>query len=93
MRSQSNNTLSSINQEIIMPDSPTEKSERDHKAMNLLVTRGMFAKDFAIRDLVAVAEELDRFRNPAELAAWTFISPNYVYNGDATAIEQQVISR
>lgn len=56
--------------------------ERDQKAMNLLLERGIISQDKTLRDLVAISDELSRIGGGIDLAAWTFISPNYVYTGD-----------
>lgn len=58
-----------------------DNSERDQRAMTLLVNRGLFAKEFGMRELVEVSRELSGLGNPGDLVSWTLISKDYVYTG------------
>jgi len=64
----------------------------DQKAMELLLQRGIFARDASIRDLVAISSELSSLGEVEKDGDWTFISPHYVYKGGALGeIGEEVI--
>ena len=68
--------------------------ETDKKAMELLMSKGIISRDVTLRDLVAVSSELASLNPLDELAAWTFITPNYVYKGDKVAdFDQEITNR
>jgi len=68
-------------------------SERDSRALTLLVERGLFAKDFGMRQLVEVSHELSQLGNPGDLVSWTLISKDYVYTGRLADVGEQVVGR
>ena len=60
--------------------------ERDQKAMNLLLERGIISKEATLRDLAQISSDLSGMAGDLdEVASWTFVGPNYVYKGDKIA--------
>lgn len=55
----------------------------DHeKSIAAIRKSGLLNPKMTLDELMDVSSELSRL-NPGDLAAWTFISPDYVYKGDA----------
>ncbi len=57
--------------------------ERNQKAMSLIVSRGLFAKEFNMQQLVELSREVSALGSPGDLVSWTLISHDYVYTGRA----------
>lgn len=57
-------------------------AETHNKALRLLLDRKIISKDVTLNDLARVSVDMNDLVDPGELAAWTFVSPNYVYTGD-----------
>lgn len=58
------------------------RAESHSKALRLLLDREIIGKDVTLNDLTRVSADLGEMIDPGELAAWTFVGPNYVYTGD-----------
>jgi hypothetical protein len=56
---------------------------RDHgKSLEIIRQSGALNLKMSLDEVLAVSSRLSVL-NEGDLAAWTFISPNYVYTGDA----------
>lgn len=70
-----------------------DSRQHDQKAMELLLQRGIFARDASIRDLVAISSELASLGEGEKEGDWTFISPHYVYKGGGIADLGEEVAR
>lgn len=57
-------------------------SDRDRRALAILVERGMFSHNFNLSQLVEVSSELAQIAgHGGDGGEWTFVSPHYCYKG------------
>lgn len=53
----------------------------------------VISNSITLKDLASVSDKLTSSLGDDELAAWTFISPNYVYTGDANLLQPEIVIR
>ena len=51
------------------------------QSLMLIQKSGVVNTKMTLGEILEISSQLERL-NPGSLAAWTFISPNYVYTGD-----------
>jgi len=66
-----------------VPNNPTNRLQTNPKVLEALTSSKVLNKDVRLEDIVRASEQISGLLNEADLAAWTFISPNYIYSGDA----------
>lgn len=57
------------------------------KILASLANNKVLNKDVRLEDIIKVSSEMAGMVNEGDLAAWTFISPSYVYTGDNAQVE------
>jgi hypothetical protein len=60
-----------------------DTSDNTHRALSLLIDKGIFAKGVDVRQLVALSDEVAKLGGDKDLAAWTLINKDYVLTGKA----------
>ncbi|MET0155913.1 MAG: hypothetical protein ABW189_07430 [Rickettsiales bacterium] len=65
-----------------MPADNTSKVRNNPKVLAALTDNKVLNKDVRLEDIVRVSGQISEMIGDADLAAWTFISPNYIYTGD-----------
>jgi hypothetical protein len=70
-----------------MPDRPT-RTAPNPKVFEALTKNNVLNRAVTLDDIIKASSDISGIAGDHNLAAWTFISPNYVYTGDDALIDK-----